>query len=253
MRVLLLCNNWVGWQVTRWLQEQNEEIVGLVLHPAHRRKYGEEILQSASLVPERVFEAPQLRETATREAIRALKPDLGISAFFGAILRPLFLEMFPQGVVNIHPALLPYNRGANPNVWSIVEGTPAGVTLHYIDAGLDTGDIISQRQVFVASTETGGSLYQKLELASLELFQETWPRLRTGQAVRIPQLEEGGTAHRLADVAQIDEIDLERSYQARDLINILRARTFPPYHGAYFRDGNKKIYLRLQLDEEITE
>jgi len=83
-----------------------------------------------------------------------------------------------------------------------------------------------------------------------ELFQETWPLIRAGRAPRRPQNRDAGTFHRYRDVAQIDEIDLRRSYVAEELLNAIRARTFPPYPGAFFRHEGKKIYLRLELVEE---
>src|SRR5205823_2904000 len=157
-----------------------------------------------------------------------------LSVLFDYILSGKFLALFPRGCLNLHPALLPYNRGEYPNVWSIVEGTPSGVTLHYIDEGIDTGDIIAQKAVPVDPVDTGETLYRKLEQASVVLFKETWPHVCAGRAPRIPQILTTGTQHKRRDVETIDEIDLNRSYIAGDLINILRSRTFPPYRGAYF-------------------
>ena len=247
MRILFLGNNWVGWQVLQWLREQNEQIVGLVVHPSHKRKYGDEIMNSAQVSPAHIFDGSQLRQPEVLQAIEALRPDIGLSVLFGYILRPEFLDLFPAGVVNLHPAYLPYNPGAYPNVWSIVERTPAGVTLHYIDAGVDTGDIIAQRQVPIEPVDTGETLYRKLERACVELFKETWPLIRSGRAPRIPQDREEGTYHRTCDVERIDPIDLDRTYTARELIDVIRARTFPPYPGAYFIHQGRKVYLRLQL------
>lgn len=247
MRVLFLGNNWVAWQIVAWLRQQEEEIVGLVMHPPERRKYGEEITRSAGVEPSRILDGSQLRRADVTEAIRALQPDIALSVFFGYILRPRFLDLFPAGVVNLHPAYLPYNRGAYPNVWSIVERTPAGVTLHYVDAGVDTGDIIAQQQVPIEPIDTGETLYRKLEQACVELFKEIWPPIRSGQAPRIPQDEREGTFHRMQHVERIDSIDLDRMYTGRELIDLIRARTFPPYPGAYFMHEGRKVHLRLQL------
>lgn len=253
MRIVLLGNNWVGWQILRWLKEQGENIVGLVVHPTHKQKYGEEIINSAALDSSYVFDGSRLREPEILEAIKALRPDLGISVLFGYILRKEFLDFLPCGCVNIHPALLPYNRGAHPNVWSIVEGTPGGVTIHYIDQSVDTGDVIAQREVEVEPVDTGERLYRKLEQVAVELFEETWPLIRSGRAPRISQNKNQGTYHRVRDVEQIDEIDLNRTYTAKELIDVIRGRTFPPYQGAYFRHHGRKVYLRLQLlyEEEL--
>lgn len=250
MRVLFLGNNRVGWEVIRWLRSREEQIVGVVLHPKDRRQYGEEILDAAGLEPQHVFEADHLRSSDALERIRALEPDIAISAFFGYILQRDLLEMMPQGAVNLHAAFLPYNRGTYPNVWSIVEGAPAGVTLHYMDEGTDTGDIIARKEVPVEPVDTGESLYRKLEAACMDLFREAWPLVRAGRTPRTPQREDEGTAHRRRDVERIDAIDLDGRYTARELIDVIRARTFPPHRGAYFEEDGRRVYLRLQLSYE---
>ncbi len=249
MRIVCLCNNWVGWQVLQWLSDHGQEIAGIVVHPAESAKYLEQIQAVAERTGCLVLEDSSLAEPAGLERIRACGADMAVSVLFRKILRKPFLELFPKGCINLHPAFLPYNRGAYPNVWSIVDKTPAGVTLHYMDEGLDTGDVIAQEQVPVEITDTGGTLYRKLELAAVELFKRTWPAIESGAVQRDPQKARAGTCHRKSDVDSLDEIDLERKYRAEDLINILRARTFPPYSGAFFRHNGRKIYLRLELQD----
>lgn len=248
MRILYLGNNWLGWQVLAWLRQQGEELAGLVLHPESKRKLGSEIIKAAGPSETPVFDGSRLREPEVLAAVRRCQADIAISVLFNYILKPEFLALFPNGVVNLHPSYLPFNRGQYPNVWSIVEGTPAGVTLHYIDEQIDTGDIIAQQAVPVAPTDTGLTLYHKLEQAGLDLFQKTWPLLRAGRIDGESQ-EGTGTYHTTRDVDDIDCVDLDKTYTARDLINILRARTFPPYRGAYFEKDGKRVYLRLELME----
>ncbi|MFN2453666.1 MAG: methionyl-tRNA formyltransferase [Pyrinomonadaceae bacterium] len=251
MRILFFGNNWVGWQVAKWLKEYGEEIVGVVIHPAGKRKFGDEIIESSNVSPEAVFDGSQLRQPETIEAVRALQPEIGISVLFDYILNQEFLDLLPSGCLNLHPSFLPYNRGNYPNVWSIIEGTPAGATLHYMDKGLDTGDIIAQREIEVEPVETGATLYRKLEQTSVALFQEAWPAARAGALERRSQKDlQEGTYHRARDVEKIDEIKLDQTYVARDLLNVLRARTFPPYRGAYFVEQGRKVYLSLQLTYE---
>ena len=117
-----------------------------------------------------------------------------------------------------------------------------------MDSGIDTGDIIAQKIVPADFTDTGKSLYHKLEGAALELFQENWPKIKNGTHQRTKQ-PKGGTFHRKMGVENIDRIDLNQNYCARDLINILRARTFPPYEGAFIEIEGRKIFLRLELIE----
>jgi len=251
VRILYMGNNWLGHQILRWLKARGEEIVALVLHPQEKSAYREEILHSAGVGPSSIFAGPELHQQHVIRAIRDLKPDIGISVLFGYVMRKEFLDLFSAGCINIHPAMLSFNRGANPNVWSIIDGTPAGVTIHFVDEGVDTGDIIAQKPILIDLTDTGGTLYRKLELAAVDLFGETWPLIASGRMPRVPQKPDQETFHHLADMKRIDEIDLERAFKAEDLIDILRARTFPPYAGAYFLKEGRKIYLRLQfLDEE---
>ncbi|MFC1821075.1 methionyl-tRNA formyltransferase [Thermodesulfobacteriota bacterium] len=250
MRIIFLGNNWVGWQVLQYLKEQKENIVGLVIHPQGKCKFRKEIIATANINSNRIIEGQNLRQPWVLDAVKALQPDMGLSILFDYILKPEFLGLFPQGVVNLHPSFLPYNLGQYPNVWSIVEGTPAGVTLHYIDKGVDTGDIIAQKQTAIEPVDTGETLYRKLEKTGVELFKKSWPLIRSGKAQRKVQDIEEGTYHATRDVDLIDAIDLDRTYTAGELINVIRARTFKPYPGAYFNHQGRKIYLRLELAYE---
>ena len=245
----------MAWKILERLRDHGDEVVGLVIHPPSRRSYGEQLVAAAALDASRIFEAEGLEERSVLRSIRELDPEIGLSVLFGYILRPEFLKLLPAGCVNVHPAFLPFNRGAYPNVWSIVEGTPAGVTLHYLAESIDTGDIIAQQPVPIEPVDTGESLYRRLERTAVELFDETWARLRAGQAPRIPQNPAAGCSHRARDVGHIDEIELDRAYRARELIDLLRARTFPPHPGAYFRHDGRKVYLRLQLlwEDQLAE
>jgi methionyl-tRNA formyltransferase len=247
MRILYMGNGWTGWQVLEWLRREGEEIVGLVIHPHARQRFGKEILEAAQLDAARVFYGDSLRDPAVVEQLRALEPEIGLSVYFGHILKPNLLELFPKGCLNLHPALLPFNRGAYPNVWSIIDETPAGVTLHYIDSGIDTGDIVAQEVVTILPTDTGETLYRRLELAALDLVRREWGGVRQGTLSRVPQVNSPGTYHRASDVNAVDRIELEKTYTAKELLNLMRARTFPPYPGAYFMHEGKRIYLRLQL------
>jgi len=253
MRIVVCANNWVGYEILVWLKEQGAEIVGLVIHPTESQKFSDRILAAAKLPENNIFYGNMLDNPTTLAAIQKLCPDIAISVYFGYIFRKSFINLFTKGCINLHPAYLPYNRGAYPNVWSIVDGTPAGVTLHYIDEGIDSGDIIAQKEVEVLPVDTGESLYRRLESASIDLFHETWPRICCGEICCQPQRGGEGTFHCIHDTDQLDAINPNQVYTAEKLINILRARTFPPHKGAYLLAGAKKIYLSLKLEEESEQ
>lgn len=102
--------------------------------------------------------------------------DLAISYSYKYILPAKVIENFYGNIVNMHISYLPWNRGANPNQWSILEGTPKGVTIHYINAELDKGDIIAQKIINIDSeNDTLASSYNKLNEAIKSLFKEIYP------------------------------------------------------------------------------
>jgi methionyl-tRNA formyltransferase len=250
MRLLLFLNNWGGWQLARWLRQEREDVVGVVVQPDTDQRFAPQILENLGLPPDRVWRAPQLRDSETIARMRELRPDVGISAFFGYILKPDVLSLPSYGCINLHPASLPFNRGWHTNVWPIIDGSPAGVTVHYMDEGVDTGDIIAQRTIAVQPTDTGGSLHQKLTRSMVALFEQAWPLIKAGEHVRTPQNPASGSSHRKADLSAIDEVDLARKYRARDLLDLLRARTYSPFPAAYFMTESRKTYLRVQLESE---
>ena len=122
--------------------------------------------------------------------------------------------------------------------------------MHYIDSGIDTGKVISQKKVFVEPVDTGGSLYKKLEIAFKDLFIETWPMIKKNDLKLEEQNLSEGTFHYSKDFNKVGLINLNEKYKASDLINLLRAKTFPGKPGAYFLDNGKKIYLKLELSYE---
>lgn len=248
MRVAVFANNLLGAQSVEWLREIGEELVALVIHPPQRLQHGERLLAAARLPAASVFDGSRLDEPEVRRALLATEPEIGLSVLFGYLLAPDLVGAFPRGALNLHPAYLPWHRGTCSNVWSIVEGGHAGVTLHRIDAGIDTGPILAQEPVEIEPIDTGESLYRKLEAAGLALLRRTWPAVREGRLTPQPQPIRAGCAHRRRDIDELDRLDLDRQYTARELIDRLRARTFPPYRGVWFEAGGRRVYLRLELE-----
>jgi methionyl-tRNA formyltransferase len=109
------------------------------------------------------------------------------------------LDAVSGRAVNLHISYLPWNRGADPNFWSFVEDTPKGVTIHYVDEGFDTGDIIVQKPVeFNIEAETLATSYQKLHDEIQTLFKNYWHLIKSGKCDRQKQPVEG-TLHRSRD------------------------------------------------------
>lgn len=180
LRVIYHFNNVLGESVFHYLVRKKENIVGVVVHPERYLSRETECRLQSMSIP--VFDGSMLEDPGTVQAIKDLKPGIGLSVCFGYIFKQPYINFFPKGIVNLHTSFLPYNRGANPNVWSIIDPYPAGVTLHYVDKGIDTGDIISQQEILVHPSDTGKTLYEKLSQAAFQLFVETWPLIIDGSA-----------------------------------------------------------------------
>lgn len=249
MSTICFLNNRLGLRAVERLVARGDVIAGLVLHPESDRRYGPEIIAAAKVPASAVLDAARLPEPATVAALKALKADVGLSVMFGYKLRPEVFGMFSKGCFNLHPSLLPYGRGADPNAWAIIAGEPAGTTLHWIDGGIDTGDIVAQRRVGVEPTDTGETLYRRLEEESLILLDACWPAIAAGRAPRTPQAG-AGSAHRRADLKRAERIDLDATYTGREVIDRLRAFTFPPHPAAFFEAGGRRIRVRVELTDE---
>lgn len=220
MDIIFLGINDVGWRVYEWLCNRDNVTVSAL-----------------------VTTKEQLR------TIRKLEPAMLVSVGYGHILPPEILNIPDRGCINLHPSLLPYNRGANPNVWSIVEETPAGATLHYMDEGVDTGAIIAQREVTKDLADTGKDLHEKLEDAQFELFTNTWEQI-IADTVETTEQTGTGTYHKEREFEELCELHPNDTHTTKDFLNRLRALTFPPYDNAYIEVEGTKYYIDLTIREE---
>ena len=130
--------------------------------------------------------------------------DFIISYNYSHIIRQDVISLFPHKIINLHTSLLPWNKGASPNMWSFIEGTPSGVTIHEIDAGIDTGDILLQREiVFDFTNETLKSSYDRSHDVMRELFCSNWDKIKNGL---IPPKPQSGTMHYVKDSSSFNDI-----------------------------------------------
>lgn len=208
-------------------------------------------------IGERILEWLRDREDAAVRAVieeedelgrvQDLGPDLIVSAGFRHIVPEEVLEIPPLGAVNLHKSYLPYNRGANPNVWSIIEDNPAGVSIHYMTSEVDGGPIVDRRRVPVFPDDTGRNLYVRLEHAQFEQFTEVWPDLRDGNVDALEQPADEGTYHYKDDFVDLWELDREEEVRVGSLIDRLRALTFPPYKNAFFEVDGDRYYVEIDI------
>jgi methionyl-tRNA formyltransferase len=135
-----------------------------------------------------VFQPPKIRETGAVSHIAALQPDLLVVMAYGQILPQALLDIPRLGALNLHASLLPRHRGAAPIHAAILAGDrTSGVTSMWMDAGLDTGDILLQREIGMSPAETAGSLHDRLARLAPEVLEESIRLIREGSAPHTKQ------------------------------------------------------------------
>ncbi len=191
-----------------------------------------------------------LTEADQLDLVADLDPEVVVAVGFRHIVPPETLAVPEKGCLNLHPGLLPETRGFNPNVWSIVEDRPAGATLHYMDEGVDTGDVLARQRVETRFDDTGRDLYERIEKACFEVFTETWPDVESGDAEAVPQDDAAGTSHRKQDFLDLCELDADAEYTVTELLDVLRALTFPPFDNAHVEVDGETYYVDVDVRHE---
>jgi len=175
-----------------------------------------------------VFQPGRIRVQGL-EDLRALKPDICVTAAYGQILSEEILAVPPLGTVNVHASLLPRYRGSAPVNWAIIKGeTHTGVTTMMTDKGIDTGDILLQSELAIHPEETAGELTVRLAYAGAELLLETLKRLAAGDCPRVRQDEQAMSYYPLL-TRELGKINWQE--KASDLVNLIRGTQ--PWPGAY--------------------
>ncbi len=185
------------------------------------------------------------------EKIKELKPDVIVVVAFGQILSKEILDIPKYGSINVHGSLLPKYRGAAPIQWSIINGDDVtGITTMYMDAGMDTGDMIQKFELKIDSDDTYGTLYEKMKVLGGKAIIETLEKVADGTAHREKQSDDFTIAPMIEK--EMGEIDWKKS--SRDIRNLIRG--FNPMPGAYtvMNDDTKmKVWMAEYSDISSTD
>jgi len=167
--------------------------------------------------------------TEFRDQLSAISPDAIIVVGYGRIIPQWMIDLPQLGNLNLHASLLPKYRGAAPIQWAIANGeSVTGVTTMRIDAGLDTGDILMQREMSVGMNDTSETLGPNLAAMGADLMVETLSGLKSGIVRPTPQDDSRST---LAPILKKEDGRMDFTRSAEDLFN--RLRGFQPWPGAF--------------------
>ena len=186
-----------------------------------------------------VYQPTKMRDGTVAALLRELAPDCLVGVAYGRILPQEILDVPPRGCVNIHGSLLPRYRGAAPIQWSVIRGeTVTGVTSMFMDAGMDTGDIIDTLTTPIGENETAGELFERLAPLGARLLSTTLAAIADGTVTRRPQNDAEATMAPMLEKA-MGRLDLTRP--AQELHNQVRGMN--PWPGAFCTAGGKTLKI----------
>ncbi len=247
MRIALIGQATFGADVLKGLVKQSQEVVGVFCPPDRGGKM-DPLKEAAQTLGVPVFQPAHMRDEEAYEQMVSLKADLGVLAFVTDIVPPRVFKAPRFGSICYHPSLLPKYRGASAINWAVINGeSKSGLTIFWVDEGIDTGDILLQKEVEIGPTETTGSVYfDKLYPMGVSACLEAVALVATGKAPRIPQDHSRATYDPPCD-ERVANLDWSRPGKA--VFNFIRGCDPQPGATTTFRGEKVKLYNAGFLEE----
>jgi len=248
MKIIIVGQGPFGEKVLGTLIRRGENIVG-VFCPQDKR--GEAMAATAENSGIALFRPAKMKDPEVRTAYLDVKPDLSILAFVTDLIPATLLDIPAVGTICYHPSLLPRHRGASAINWAVIQGdTRTGLTILWVDEGIDTGPILLQKEIDILPDETTGSLYfNKLFDMGIDAIVEAVELIKSGKAPKIPQDDSLATYEPPCDdrVAAVDW-----SKPASDVYNLIRG--CDPQPGAYATIKSSKVrFYKASLLEPLVD
>jgi methionyl-tRNA formyltransferase len=250
MRIALIGQAAFGADVLKGLIKQGQQVVGVFCPPDRGAKL--DPLKDAALaagLP--VYQPPRMKDPQAYDQMAALNPDLAVLAFVTDIVPGKVLALPKLGSICYHPSILPKYRGASAINWAVINGERVtGLTIFWVDEGIDTGDILLQKKVEIGPNETTGELYfNKLYALGVEACLEAVALVAQGKAPRIPQ------DHSLATYdPPCDEkvAGLDWNQPGRKVFDFIRGCDPQPGATTTFKGETVKLYNASYLMDDHT-
>ncbi|MCX7796965.1 MAG: methionyl-tRNA formyltransferase [bacterium] len=224
--------SWISLVVTKPDKPQGR---GLKLTPTPVKLKAQE-LNMPVLSPEKLSDV--------RDKLRGF--DLGVVVAYGLIIPKKVIELFPKGIINLHPSLLPKYRGPAPIQWAILNGEEeTGISIIYLTEEVDAGDIILQERVEILPEDTTETLSNRLSIIGAKALRKAIKLIETNNVNPIPQENLGQPTYAPKIEPEMGEIDW--SSRSRDIVNKVRA--FIPWPKTYFYRSGTKIFI---LESEVS-
>jgi methionyl-tRNA formyltransferase len=247
MRVALIGQAAFGAEVLKGLLQQGQQVAG-VFCPPDRGGKADPLKEAAIEAGVSVFQPAHMKDQEAYEQMAGLNADLGVLAFVTDIVPARVFNAPKLGSICYHPSILPRYRGASAINWAVINGeAKSGLTIFWVDEGIDTGDILLQKEVVIGPDETTGSVYfDKLYPLGVAACLEAVALVAAAKAPRIPQDHSKATYDPPCDekVAQLDW-----SRPGRQVFNLIRGCDPQPGATTTFKGEKVKLYNASFLEE----
>jgi methionyl-tRNA formyltransferase len=248
MRIIIVGQGPFGEKVLEALIKKGEDVVGC-FSPPDKRGEGIKILAEKSRIP--FFRPNLMKDPQVYDAYVKLQPDLAVLAFVTDIIPENLVNLPSLGTICYHPSILARHRGASAINWALIQGdTRTGLTIFWVDKGIDTGPILLQKEVEIESDETTGSLYfNKLFPMGVDAMVEAVELIKEGKAPRIPQDNSKATYEPPCD-DRVASLNFEKAI--KDIYNLIRG--CDPQPGAYTIYKGKMVrFYEAKMSPLATE
>ncbi len=242
MRIILCGQGPFGEKSLDTLIRQGEDVVGVFCPKDKRGDVVKELAEKSDIA---LFQPNHMRDAEVRRTFLDLRPDLVILAFVTDIIPNSLIEIPSIGTICYHPSLLPKHRGASAINWAIIQGdTRTGLTILWVDKGIDTGAILLQKEIDIGSHDTTGTLYfNKLFPMGIAALAEAVELIKAGKAPKIPQDESLATYEPPCDHKHAG---IDWSTSAVEVYNLIRG--CDPQPGAHSTlEGRKVQFYKASL------
>ena len=219
MQIIFLGMNKAGEEVLNWLRDREDVKIEAVIE-----------------------------EKEGIQKIQEVKPELVVSSGFEHKVPQEIIDIPEKGIINLHPSFLPFNRGAHPYIWPIIEETPAGVSIHFMNNKMDEGPVIARKKVEKRPGDDAKDLRNRLMEAQADLFKNNWDEILESSGEK-QDLDEGNN-HYKKDLDEVSQLDLDEEMKLKDAINLLRGLTYGEKKLAYFEENGERFYLGLDIEKD---
>lgn len=232
----------VGYNCLKLLIERGCNVVAVFTHDtdAHENQWFEtaESLAQKNGIP--VYKPKSLKGDEWEQVMKELNPDLLLSLYYRNFIPPKIFKQAKLGAYNMHGSYLPRYRGRAPLNWSIINGESyCGVTLHVLEEGFDTGDIVDQEKVEIAADEYVGDVTPRITKAAIDVLSRSLESLVSGSPKLFKQ-DLSKVTYFGKRTPEMGRIDFNKT--AREVFNLVRGVS-KPFPGAFFDDGSKRITI----------